>query len=265
MAHGFLSYQDTRGEVDYLGKIGRWIKKRLEQNGEKAEEGTKESKGNVVFKDTPQGVEPVKVTEKKDKKSTNLLKGSGLSKLTGSSPRALGAGAAAVTPEVMGGALTRFSRKPGIDAGDDVFDTTATRIAEPAGSLQGVGELIVRSNNNVVEAVMGLQQVTVRVIDSVENLGRLQAAIADKQMQQQMLLATRAEVAAEKRALAAGSDLSGGITADEAGQGPSGKGGGFLQLPGLGGVPRLPMGRRGGPLARRAVTRAEQSRNKSSN
>ena len=80
---------------------------------------------------------------------------------------------------------------------------------------------------------MGLQQVTVRVIDSVENLGRLQAAIADKQMQQQMLLATRAEVAAEKRALAAGSDLSDGITADAAGQGPSGKGGGFSAGPTL--------------------------------
>ena len=259
MAHGFLSYQDTRGEVDYLGKIGRAIKDRLKKTGKKDKKGS----GDVELKDTPDGVEPVKTpsapAEKKQQSLAGsvpkgLLKGSGLSKLTGSSPRALGAGAAAVTPEVMGGALTRFSRKPGIGAGDDVFDTTATRVAEPAGSLQGIGELIVRSNNNVVEAVMGLQQVTVRVIDSVENLGRLQASIADRQMQQQMLLATRAEVAAEKRALASGSDLSGGITADAAGQGPQ-KGGGFLQLPGLGGVPRLPMGRRGGPLARRAGSR----------
>ena len=256
MAHGFLSYQDTRGEVDYLGKIGRAIKNRLKKTGKKDKKGS----GDVELKDTPDGVEPVKTSsapaEKKQQSLAGsipkgLLKGSGLSKLTGSSPRALGAGAAAVTPEVMGGALTRFSRKPGIGAGDDVFDTTATRVVEPAGSLQGVGELIVRSNNNVVEAVMGLQQVTVRVIDSVENLGRLQAAIADKQMQQQMLLATRAEVAAEKRALSAGSDLSGGITADEAGQGPSGKGGGFINL--LGDGMDLMGGRymRRGPNARR--------------
>jgi len=257
MAHGFLSYQDTRGEVDYLGKIGRAIKERLKKNGKKDKKGS----GNVEFKDTPDGVEPVKTSkppsEEKQQSSVGggLLKGSGLSKLTGSSPKALGSGAAAVTPEVMGGAISRFSRKPGINAGDDVFDTTATRIGEPAGSLQGVGELIVKSNNNIVEAVMGLQQVTVRVIGSVENLGRLQAAIADKQMQQQMLLATRAEVSAEKKALAAGSDFSSGITADGAGQGPK-KGGGFTQIPGLGGMPRLPMGRGGGPLARRAGTRA---------
>ena len=258
MAHGFLSYQDTRGEVDYLGKIGRAIKDRLKKTGKKDKKGS----GDVELKDTPAGVEPVKA-ETQDKKSLpgsgpkGLLKGSVLSSIVGKDPKGALPEGKAIQPEVLGGALSRISRKPGIDAGSDVYDTTAVRVDDPAGSLSGIGELIVRSNNNVVEAVMGLQRVTVRVVDSVENLGRLQVAIADKQMQQQMLLATRAEVAAEKRALAAGSDLSGGITADEAGQGPTGrKGGGFLQLPGLGGAPRLPMGRRGGPLARRAGTRA---------
>ena len=224
MAHGFLSYQDTRGEVDYLGKIGRAIKDRLKKTGKKDKKGS----GDVELKDTPAGVEPVKA-ETQDKKSLpgsgpkGLLKGSVLSSIVGKDPKGALPEGKAIQPEVLGGALSRISRKPGIDAGSDVYDTTAVRVDDPAGSLSGIGELIVRSNNNVVEAVMGLQRVTVRVVDSVENLGRLQVAIADKQMQQQMLLATRAEVAAEKRALAAGSDLSGGITADEAGQGPTGR------------------------------------------
>ena len=259
MAHGFLSYQDTRGEVDYLGMIGRAIRDRLKKTGKKDKKGS----GDVELKDTPEGVEPVKTPSAEEGQKSllgsgpkGLLKGSTLSKLSGTSPRALGAGAAAVTPEVMGGALSRFSRKPGIDAGSDVYDTTATRVVDPAGSLQGIGELIVRSNNNLIEAVMGVQRVTVRVVDSVENLGRLQAAIADKQMQQQMLLATRAEVAAEKNLLAAGSDKSGQLGYDPLTDKPIEKGGGFLQLPGLGGIPRLPAGRRGGALARRVGTRA---------
>jgi muramidase (phage lysozyme) len=255
MAHGFLSYQDTRGEVDYLSKIGKLLKKRQKETGKKGPKGS----GDVELKDTPDGVEPVKVVEEGQKSllgsgPKGFLKGSALSSISGKDPKGALPQGKAIQPEVLGGALSRISRKPGIDAGNDVYDTTAVRVNDPAGSLSGIGELIVRSNNNVVEAIMGVQRVTVRVVDSVENLGRLQAAIADKQMQQQMLLATRAEVAAEKRALAAGSDLSGGITADEAGQGPQ-KGGGFLQLPGLGGIPRLPMGRRGGPLARRAGSR----------
>lgn len=256
MAHGFLSYQDTRGEVDYLSKIGKLLKKRQKETGKKGPKGS----GDVELKDTPEGVEPVKIVEEQKSLSGNsvkgILKGSALSSITGSNVKgALPEGAKAVNAEVLGGALSRISRKPGIDSGSNVYDTTATAVTEPAGSLQGIGELIVRSNNNLVEAVMGVQRVTVRVVDSVENLGRLQAAIADKQMQQQMLLATRAEVAAEKRALAAGSDLSGGITADAAGQGPQ-KGGGFLELPGLGGIPRLPAGRRGGALARKVGSRA---------
>lgn len=236
MAHGFLSYQDTRGEVDYLSKIGKLLQNRQKKTGKKGPKGS----GDVELKDTPEGVEPLKV-EEQDQKSLpgsgpkGLLKGSVLSSIVGKDPKGALPEGKAIQPEVLGGALSRISRKPGIDAGSDVYDTTAVRVDDPAGSLSGIGELIVRSNNNVVEAVMGLQRVTVRVVDSVENLGRLQAAIADKQMQQQMLLATRAEVAAEKRALAAGSDLSGGITADEAGQGPTGrKGGGFVNLLGDG-------------------------------
>jgi muramidase (phage lysozyme) len=255
MAHGFLSYTDTRGEVDYLSKIGKLLKKRQKETGKKGPKGS----GDVELKDTPEGVEPVKVVEEGQKSLAGsgpkgLLKGSALSSIVGKDPKGALPPGKAIQPEVLGGALSRISRKPGIDAGSDVYDTTAVRVDDPAGSLSGIGELIVRSNNNVIEAIMGVQRVTVRVVDSVENLGRMQAAIAERQMQQQMLLATRAEIAAEKRALAAGSDLSDGITADAAGQGPR-KGGGFLQLPGLGGVPRLPMGRRGGPLARRAGSR----------
>lgn len=258
MAHGFLSYQDTRGEVDYLSKIGQLLKRRQKETGKKGEKGS----GDVELKDTPQGVEPIKTESAAGEQRsssgsgpTGLLKGSALSSIVGKDSKGALPPGKAIQPEVLGGALSRISRKQQIDSGSNVYDTTATRVDDPIGSLSGIGELIVKSNNNVIEAIMGVQRVTVRVIDSVENLGRMQAAIAEKQMQQQMLLATRAEVAAERNLLAAGADKSSNITADPVGEIPK-KGGGFLQLPGLGGIPRLPGGRRGGALARRAGTRA---------
>jgi len=202
MAHGFLSYQDTRGEVDYLGMVGRALKDRLKKRGKKGKKGS----GNVELEQDGDSVEPIDTSEEKPFKpffnygeirkekggAITMLGNSGLSKAVGvgTSPT-LPEGAKAVNPEVLGGALTRISRKPGIDAGSEIYDTTATRIDDPAGSLQGIGELIVRSNNNIVEAISGLQRVTVRVLDSIETQTEVQKALAMAQAAQQEQLAAR--------------------------------------------------------------------------
>ena len=46
---------------------------------------------------------------------------------------------------------------------------------------------------------MGVQRVNVRVVDSVENLGKLQLAIASREEQQREILAAKAQGDAERR------------------------------------------------------------------
>ena len=134
MAHGFLAYEDSRGEKDYLGMLGRKLYN-MAKNRRKKQKGS----GNVELEKDGQEVKPV-LTEDPQEKPGGLstafaggsivpFKGSALSKVTGGVQKGL-PGAKAVTPEVLGGALTRISRKPGIGAGDNVYDTTATRVAD---------------------------------------------------------------------------------------------------------------------------------------
>ena len=249
MAHGFLAYEDSRGEKDYLGMLGRKLYN-MAKNRRKKQKGS----GNVELEKDGQEVKPV-LTEDPQEKPGGLstafaggsivpFKGSALSKVTGGVQKGL-PGAKAVTPEVLGGALTRISRKPGIGAGDNVYDTTATRVADTE-ALQGIGELIVQSNNNVVEAVMGVQRVNVRVVDSVENLGKLQLAIASREEQQREILAARAQGDAERRLLGSGKDGSDFSKVQKL-LGPGKKGGSIVGMPGLGALVKGAgmLGRRG--------------------
>ena len=249
MAHGFLAYEDSRGEKDYLGMLGRKLYS-MAKNRRKKQKGS----GNVELEKDGQEVKPV-LTEDPQEKPGGLstafaggsivpFKGSALSKVTGGVQKGL-PGAKAVTPEVLGGALTRISRKPGIGAGDNVYDTTATRVADTE-ALQGIGELIVQSNNNVVEAVMGVQRVNVRVVDSVENLGKLQLAIASREEQQREILAARAQGDAERRLLGSGKDGSDFSKVQKL-LGPGKKGGSIVGMPGLGALVKGAgmLGRRG--------------------
>ena len=132
MAHGFLSYQDTRGEVDYLGGIINAVKKYLD-NREKKEkvadivaskieiEGQKQLKG---AKEVPS----IHGTKQK------LLTGGSFSRLL-SSPQLPGApGSGAVNATVMGGALANIGfagqpLKPDSFVSDQVIDVTAKTMA----------------------------------------------------------------------------------------------------------------------------------------
>lgn len=257
MAHGFLSYQDNIGESAIERKITKLIEDKLEDFGNKVVRSiNRRIHNSFAKKEAKQAVEAAKQSDIETRAeerggALSLFSGSALSNISKrSAASASSVGSTAVTPDVLGGALSRISRKPGLGDSPNIVDTTATAVSDPA-ALQGIGQLIVASNNNVVQALMGIQQVNVRVVDSIENLGRLQTAIAARQEQQQRVLAGRASAADEARLIRAGQDLSGGITADPAGDGPQ-KGGGFVQMPGIGSLGRALVrggGRSGGKIA----------------
>ena len=112
MAHGFLSYTDTRGEIDYLSKIGQLLKRRQKDTGKKGPKGS----GDVELKDTPQGVEPVKVQEEPQKSlpgsgPKGLLKGSALSSIVGKDPKGALPPGKAIQPEVLGRCHAQMPRR----------------------------------------------------------------------------------------------------------------------------------------------------------
>ena len=104
----------------------------------------------------------------------------------------LGSGAQAINPEVLGGELAKYQGSKKNAAGFTV-DTTATQVRDLAGILNQIGQLIVQTSNSTITAIDGVQRVNVRVVESVQSLGKLQSAIADRQMQQQLMLAAASE------------------------------------------------------------------------
>lgn len=148
----------------------------------------------------------------------------------------LEAGAQAVNPEVLGGELAKYQGTRKNAAGFTV-NTTATEVKDLAGILNQIGQLIVQTSNSTITAIDGVQRVNVRVVESVQSLGQLQASIAERAMQQQRMLAGAAEDHQEKMlsrqisAAEAGNftadDFSGNLTAEK-GYGFGGKGGGIL-------------------------------------
>jgi len=153
----------------------------------------------------------------------------------------LGSGAQAINPEVLGGELAKYQATKRNAAGFSTVDTTASEVKDLAGILNQIGELIVRTNNNTITAIDGVQRVNVRVVESVQSLGKLQAALVGEQMQQQLQIASAAEAHQEQmlqRQLAAAEasrftqdDKSGGLAVNSFGGrlpgqgGPGGRGG----------------------------------------
>lgn len=177
----------------------------------------------------------------------------------GVAQKLLEAGPQAINPEVLGGEVAKYQGTKTNAAGFSV-DTTATEIKDIAGILNQIGQIIVRSNNTTVQAIDSVQRINVKVVDSVQSLGQLQVGIAERQLQQQMLLASNAENTQEKiaaRQLAAAEkrnftkdDFSNNL--DPEGSGFEGPKGGILgnMLGGMGnlldtGLSMLGGGRRG--------------------
>ena len=132
MAHGYASYQDSRGNVDYLGGVIDAVKKYLD-NRDKKEKTADMVAAKVNILDEQKTLSGGK---------TNLLSGGGntnvskipLQKMLGGSSlqRSL-PGASAVNPDVVGGAATPgVSRRKGITGegyfGDSIVDIGATNL-----------------------------------------------------------------------------------------------------------------------------------------
>ena len=110
----------------------------------------------------------------------------------------LDAGPTAINPEVLGGEIAKYQGTPNTNAAGFTVDTQATEIKDIAGILNQIGQLMVRTNNNTIQAVDSVQKVNVKVIESIQGLGQLQVSIAERQIQNQRLLASNAENTAEK-------------------------------------------------------------------
>ena len=132
MAHGFLSYQDTRGEVDYLGGIINAVKKYLD-NREKKEKVADIVASKIEIEGQKQLTGAKEVPSIHGTKQ-KLLTGGSFSRLL-SSPQLPGApGSGAVNPTVMGGALANIGfagqpLKPEGFVSDQVIDVTAKTMA----------------------------------------------------------------------------------------------------------------------------------------
>jgi muramidase (phage lysozyme) len=134
--------------------------------------------------------------------SSPAARGGALATIFSSGPsvaqKLLDAGPTAINPEVLGGEIAKYQGSPTTNAAGFTVDTQATEIKDIAGILNQIGQLMVRTNNNTIQAVDSVQKVNVKVVESIQSLGQLQVGIAERQIQNQRLLASNAENTAEK-------------------------------------------------------------------
>lgn len=253
MAHGFLSYQDNRGDLDQLRNAKdlydglNWLRKQFRKDLRVVNANIKEIRDTAQL---PQGGTPLL----KGGDDPALPPSSPLKKMLGGTAlqKSLPGGAVATNPEVMGGPLARgmgFGGAPlkaegfvgdrivnvgyqdlGIERdlpGDDMFVKRLNTIED------GVGG----GSTEVVQAIDRLTFVTMSLVAATKEQTQQQGMIAAAQQQQSEKLARQAKAAAEENALEMGGDLSGNLAyqksllASGAGMmGGGGRGGG----PGMG-------------------------------
>ena len=220
MAHGYASYQDSRGNVDYLGGVIDAVKKYLD-NRDKKEKTADMVAAKVNILDEQKTLSGGK---------TNLLSGGGntnvseipLQKMLGGSSlqRSL-PGASAVNPDVVGGAATPgVSRRKGITGegyfGDSIVDIGATNLGVERDL--GGGDMFTKrldtfgdsggGSEEVVQAIDRLTFVTMSLVSATKEQSNQQKMIAGAQRQQTDKLARKSKAAAEESALENGQDLS---------------------------------------------------------
>ena len=236
MAHGFLSYQDTRGEVDWLGKTLGAIKDYLD-NREKKEKVADmvAAKVNVLNdqKALPQGQTPLlRGGNEKQIAGTPLQKMLGGTALQKSLP-----GAVAKQPDVVGGPLAKagFSGrrlKPEGFVSDQIVDIGATSLGverDFGGSDMFVKTLsdVSGDSSQVVQAIDRLTMVTMTLVSATQEQTNSQKQIAAAQQQHSEKLARKSIAAAEETSLEQGGDFSSNAAyLALAGQGMMGRRGG---------------------------------------
>ena len=211
MAHGFLSYQDTRGEVDYLGGIVKAVKNYLD-NREKKEQVADMVAAKIEVEDKETAaLEAGKSAPRLPVGAQKMLTGGSYSKLASRNPKAL-PGAVATNPEVRGGAITRMGfggkrLKPEGFVGDQVIDISATPVND---------------SNQIVQAIDRLTFVSMNLLSATKE----QTAIAQRQQLFFEKLARKDKASIEEAELERGKDLSGNVSYSPSrlasGRGPAG-------------------------------------------
>ena len=251
MAHGFLSYQDTRGEVDWLGKVIKRVNDYLENREKKEKVADMVAAKVSVLEDQkaalPQGQTPLL-------KGGNdlVLEGSPLQRMLGGSALAKATlpGAMAVNPSVMGGPLANAGfgggpLRPEGFVGDRIVDIGATNLGVER-DLGGDDMFVKRLNTiddgvgggsgEVVQAIDRLTFVTMSLVAATKEQTNQQKMIAAAQQQQAEKLARQSKAAAEENALEMGGDLSGNLAYQKSllASGAGMMGGGDRGGPGMG-------------------------------
>ena len=221
MAHGFLSYQDNRGEVDYLGKIYRAIKDFLDEKDkrEKRKQAVDESVQEVQVREEQAALPGAE---------TPLLTGGNQKELPQSPPaRKMLAGSAlerslpgsvAVNPTVVGGASNPYTQPTRrLDSSDfaankivDISSGSVTSFDPDdnfmATSVSGVGG----GTEEIVQAIDRLTFVTLDLVQATQQQTRNDALVAQQQARQASKIAEKSRVAADKAAFT-NDDFSGNL------------------------------------------------------
>jgi len=248
MAHGFLSYKDSRGANRHRPNFGNMVSAIRDYLNNR--DAKKENAPNLA--------EEVALLEgAKDPKA--ILGGSTFANLDGGAQKSI-ASDRGINPEAMGGSLAKnivnFGAgrlKPEPSAANAIFDTTAQRVvdneslfAKLSSSATALGS---GSDNEVVQAVDRLTFVTLSLVQATKDQTSAQKSIAVSQREQADKLASRALSKAEENQIEQGYDNSWNTPYEslKKEQGAGGGGGlvrGALGLMGAGGAAKA-IGKRG--------------------
>ncbi|AOV59708.1 hypothetical protein N231010_009 [Synechococcus phage S-CAM4] len=220
MAHGYASYQDNRGNVDYLGGVVDAVKKYLD-NRDKKEKTADMVAAKVNILDEQKTLSGGKTNLLSGGRDTNVSEIPLQKMLGGSSLQRSLPGASAVNPDVVGGAATPgVSRRRGITGegyfGDSIVDIGATNLGVERDL--GGGDMFTKrldtfgdsggGSEEVVQAIDRLTFVTMSLVSATKEQSNQQKMIAGAQRQQTDKLARKSKAAAEESALENGQDLS---------------------------------------------------------
>ena len=145
MAHGYLSYQDTRGESNILGDIVKAVKSYLDGREKKEQVADMiAAKVDVEAKEQA-ALAAGKSAPRLPMGAQKMLTGGSFSKLVGRNPKSL-SGSVATTPDVRGGAIVNMGfggrkLKPEGYVGDRIVDVSATPVNDTQQIVQAVDRL----------------------------------------------------------------------------------------------------------------------------
>ena len=197
MAHGYLSYQDTRGESNILGDIVKAVKSYLDGREKKEQVADMVAAKVDVEAKEQAALAAGKSAPRLPMGAQKMLTGGSFSKLVGRNPKAL-PGSVATTPGVRGGAIVNMGfggrkLKPEGYVGDQIVDVSATPVND---------------SQEIVQAIDRLTFVSMNLLAATKE----QTAVARDQQNFFEKLARKDKAALEESELEKGRDLSGNQT-----------------------------------------------------